>query len=211
MPIKRPVTVAEAISDLSTKSSEMTECTDPESPKGFREIIYTGPVSHYQKLMYKGLNGQIPNSLRLVNHRPETIRRFETILRTCRKGTQLSDQDRKRLGIGKHSVTPLSPDLPSNTLTTLPDDILHYDEPRIHSVREHARLQSFPDWFEFRGKFTTGGSARTQECPRYTQVGNAVPPLLAEAIGIAILELYRITYRTSSISKTNGRRVGHAI
>ena len=101
----------------------------------------------------------------------------------------MSDADRERLGIGKHAITPLSPDLPSHTLTTLPDDLLHYAEPRIHTVREHARLQSFPDWFEFRGKFTTGGSVRTQECPRYTQVGNAVPPLLAEAIGIAIKRL----------------------
>ena len=56
-------------------------------------------------------------------------------------------------------------------------------------VRECARLQSFPDWFDFRGKFTTGGDRRTRECPRYTQVGNAVPPLLAEAIGQAILKM----------------------
>ena len=54
-------------------------------------------------------------------------------------------------------------------------------------MRESARLQSFPDWFRFRGKFTTGGAMRTKECPRYTQVGNAVPPLLAEAVGLAVV------------------------
>ncbi len=189
LPVRRSVTVAEAISDLRTASAQLTECIDPESPSGFKEIIYNGPKSQYQELMHEGLNGHSPNSLRLVNHRPDTIIRFKVILRTCRKGVHLSDADRERLGIGKHAITPLSPDLPSHTLTTLPDDLLHYAEPRIHTVREHARLQSFPDWFEFRGKFTTGGSVRTQECPRYTQVGNAVPPLLAEAIGIAIKRL----------------------
>ena len=52
-----------------------------------------------------------------------------------------------------------------------------------------ARIQSFPDWFEFKGKYTSGGSRRKQEVPRYTQVGNAVPPLFAEQIGIAIWEV----------------------
>jgi len=57
------------------------------------------------------------------------------------------------------------------------------------SVRELARLQSFPDWFSFRGPYTTGGDRRKLACPRYTQVGNAVPPLLAEAMGEVLLEL----------------------
>ena len=78
---------------------------------------------------------------------------------------------------------------PAPTITTLPDDILHYSEPRILAVRECARLQSFPDWFRFTGKFTTGGDRRTRECPRYTQVGNAVPPYLARALGIALKDL----------------------
>ena len=45
-----------------------------------------------------------------------------------------------------------------------------------------ARLQSFPDWFIFHGPRTTGGRRRKFECPQYTQVGNAVPPMLAEAV-----------------------------
>lgn len=200
LPIHRPVTVAEAISDLRTDGKEIVECTDPESPRGFKEIVYGGPVSHYQMLMHEGMNGSTPNSLRLVNHRSETIRRFKNILETCQKGIQLSEKDRERLGIRKNAITPLSPDRPSHTLTTLPDDLLHYAEPRIHTVREHARFQSFPDWFDFRGKFTTGGGRRTHECPRYTQVGNAVPPLLAEAIGNALIELLRSIEHASSVS-----------
>lgn|GEM_PF-1266270 len=59
------------------------------------------------------------------------------------------------------------------------------------SVRELARLQSFPDWFEFQGPYTSGGARRQLACPRYTQVGNAVPPLLAEAIGETLARLLR--------------------
>ena len=46
-----------------------------------------------------------------------------------------------------------------------------------------ARFQSFPDWFEFKSKVTTGGKMRRFEVPQYTQVGNAVPPLLAKVLG----------------------------
>lgn len=52
-----------------------------------------------------------------------------------------------------------------------------------------ARVQSFPDNFVFRSKVTTGGKMRKFEVPQYTQVGNAVPPLLALALGKSIAEL----------------------
>ena len=52
-----------------------------------------------------------------------------------------------------------------------------------------ARIQSFPDNFVFRSKVTTGGKMRKFEVPQYTQVGNAVPPLLALALGKSIAEL----------------------
>lgn len=199
LPIRRPVTVSDAISDLSITGKQLVECLDEESPSGFKEISYKGPVTRYQKLMHSGMNGRSPNSLRLVNHRPETIERFQKILQTCRKGVQLSREDKIRLGVRKGMLAPLAPDQPSHTLTTIPDDLLHYAEPRVHTVREHARLQSFPDWFEFRGKYTTGGTKRKSECPRYTQVGNAVPPLLAEVIGEALQKiLYELNNLTSS-------------
>lgn len=52
-----------------------------------------------------------------------------------------------------------------------------------------ARIQSFPDNFVFRSKVTTGGQMRKFEVPQYTQVGNAVPPLLGLAIGKIIKTL----------------------
>lgn len=189
LPVSRCITVEEALSDLRTGGKKLVNCEDHGSPAGFKQIAYLGPETRYQRLLHRGMRGNAPNSLRLPRHRRETVKRFKKIQSTCRKGYSLSDNDRERLGMKKHSLTPLAPNLPSRTLTTLPDDLLHYDEPRIHTVREHARLQSFPDWFEFLGKYTTGGQRRILECPRYTQVGNAVPPLLAEALGEALGEM----------------------
>src|SRR5262249_52412871 len=83
----------------------------------------------------------------------------------------------------------LDPDRPAPTITSMPDDLLHYLEPRTLTVRENARLQSFPDWFAFKGKYTTGGDLRRREVPRFTQVANAVPPLMAEAVGCVLKDL----------------------
>lgn len=81
---------------------------------------------------------------------------------------------------------------PTITATSLPDDFVHYSRPRILTVREWARLQMFPDWYEFHGPRTTGGLRRAgvptqgiwdREVPKYTQIGNAVPVGLAAAVG----------------------------
>jgi DNA (cytosine-5)-methyltransferase 1 len=183
LPIDRPVTVKQAIGDLELSGKELIESTDFEL-KGYKQIVYnnTGNKSNFVKLMRKGTNAS-PDSLRLPKHKPDTIRQFRKIITTCVQGKTLSKDDRKRLGIKKHALTPLHGDSPSATITTLPDDMVHYSEPRILTVRENARIQTFPDWFQFTGKYTTGGKDRKNECPRYTQVGNAVPPLFSEAIG----------------------------
>ena len=82
---------------------------------------------------------------------------------------------------------------PNITATSLPDDYVHYSQPRILTVREWARLQTFPDWYQFSGKRTTGGRRRagdlevgdwSRELPKYTQIGNAVPVELAKQIGL---------------------------
>ncbi|MBQ0769142.1 MAG: DNA cytosine methyltransferase [Bizionia sp.] len=57
---------------------------------------------------------------------------------------------------------------------------IHPIEPRVITVREMARLQSFPDWFIFKGS----------KSKQMVQIGNAVPPLLAKAIGLAIRKSY---------------------
>ncbi len=73
----------------------------------------------------------------------------------------------------------LNPSLPSYTVNTYfnrPGNgtFIHPTQDRLISFREAARLQSFPDWYRFKGSNTS----------IYKQIGNAVPPLLAKAIGL---------------------------
>ena len=84
--------------------------------------------------------------------------------------------------------TKLNPDSVSPTIVTLPDDFIHPYYDRVLTVREMARIQSFDDSFEFLGKRTTGGDKRSKETPQFTQVGNAVPPLLARAVALKVRE-----------------------
>lgn len=89
----------------------------------------------------------------------------------------------------KNIRTRLDRNRPSATVMTIADDYISPFEPRTFTVRELARLQSFDDSFEFLGKRTTGGLRRRVEVPQYSQVGNAVPPLLARAIAEQIIDV----------------------
>jgi DNA (cytosine-5)-methyltransferase 1 len=186
--LKAPVSSWSAISDLEigrggTQSSK-------ETP-GFDEIRYTYPRTCYQKLMAAG--AKAPSDLRLARHADEIKERFEEIIDLShaegRLNTSISNDLRARFGLRKKALRVLDPDRPSPTITSMPDDLLHYAEPRTLTVRENARLQSFPDWFCFKGKYTTGGHLRRREVPRFTQVANAVPPLVAQAIGEMLREI----------------------
>lgn len=194
-----PTSAGDAISDFQTPEDGIKPLDPDWGAEGYRAVERrkNGTFSPYQRLMRHGTDSQ-PNDRRLARHSDKTIMKFGEILATCELGRSLSPSDRSRLNMGKRSMTPLSPDLPSPTVTTLPDDIIHYCEPRTLSVRELARLQSFPDWFSFKGPYTTGGERRKEACPRYTQVGNAVPPLLAEAIGESLLKLLTEQYGAES-------------
>lgn len=186
-----PTSVTDALSDLETEGGELVD--DPVfGSKGFKALNYKAPKSKsaYLRLMRDGWPGK-PTDMRLARHSGEVVKRFRDILGSCKRGQTISAEDRERFGIKKRSVTPLDPAAPAPTITTLPDDLVHYSEPRTMTVREHARIQSFPDWFQFCGPYTTGGPRRKYDCPRYTQVGNAVPPLLARAIGETIGSLLR--------------------
>ena len=91
----------------------------------------------------------------------------------------------------KQSQRALSAMDPAPAALSIPDDACHYDPAQLRtlSVREMARIQSFPDNFVFRSKVTTGGQMRAFEVPQYTQVGNAVPPLLGRALALTVKNL----------------------
>lgn len=206
LPLNASVGVSEAISDLETmrwyrgmpKPRELKDCPDS---RGFKQLKYVKPRTSYQRILHKGMNGETPSSMRLVNHRPETKKRFQSILDNCPKGASVTRYLLEKWGTTKHCLFVLDPKKPSRTITTIPDDMIHYREPRVLTVRELARLQSFPDWFEFHGNYTTGGKQRIRECPRYTQVANAVPPFMAEAIGGALMKILGELTAASTQSK----------
>ena len=178
-------TLGDAISDLLRENGEV----DSPDTKSFKAGMYSSIKSSYQQLMRIGVNQCIPDSHRFPKHRPEISSKFQIILDTCKKNKDIDSYTRERFNIKKHTIIPLDEQKKSPTITTLPVDYIHYSEPRILTVREYARIQSFPDWYIFQGKYTTGGKRRTQEVPRYTQIGNAIPPLFGEQVGIILKKM----------------------
>lgn len=97
-------------------------------------------------------------------------------------------------------VTPrdLHPDKPARTLTCRNLAGCTSDMQRVRLrdgrrrrivVREAARLQSFPDWFEFEGT----------ESKQFYQIGNAVPPLLAYRLALQIKETYALPAKSAEM------------
>jgi DNA (cytosine-5)-methyltransferase 1 len=196
-----PVSSSSAISDLELAHNGRRASVDTP---GFDEIDYGKPLTRYQRLMSDGTAR--PTDLRLAKHLPEIELRFGKIIKCChaegRLNKSISEHLRERFGLKKRALRVLDPDRPAPTVTSMPDDLLHYAEPRTLTVRENARLQSFPDWFAFKGKYTTGGHLRRREVPRFTQVANAVPPLVARALGELLTDILNgSSYRPAGKSR----------
>lgn len=176
----------DAISDLLEKNGTV-DCPDSI---GFLSSVYSKAQSPYQKLMRSKVSSKsVPDSHRFANHGKETILLFQTLISKAPKGKKIEGKEKEKFNIKKRGIVVLDPNKPAPTLTSHPDDYVHYCEPRILSVREYARIQTFPDWFEFKAKYTTGGKLRIVEVPRYTQVGNAIPPLFGEQAGLALKQI----------------------
>lgn len=183
-----PITTYQAIGDLERRYGEV-QC--PDSPHFFSGL-YGNIHTPYQELMRKGINlNDIPDSHRFAKPRDETIELFRKLMMVSDEAIRITPRMNLVEGLKKRGVTPLKKDTICPTITSIPDDFIHYSEARIMTVRECARIQSFPDDYVFTGKYTTGGKRRKQEVPRYTQVANAVPPLFAEQVGIALKEMIK--------------------
>lgn len=106
----------------------------------------------------------------LTNHSVDVIDRFTA----CPPGTKEPVSRFMRLSWDKPSPT-----------VTAQGRLIHPLEPRILSVREAARIQSFPDSYQF----------PKSRVDAYMQIGNAVCPLVAKAIGLSILKAYHLKVR----------------
>ena len=156
------VTCEEAISDLPSLDNN-------EDNTKYKFL----PNSEYQKYMRK-------NSNMVYNHE-QTYHTDETrkLISMVPEGGGIKDLPESVRGDRKYSslLRRMNSKSQSNTIDTGHRTYFHYKENRILSVREAARIQSFPDDYIFSGS----------KVNQYKQVGNAVPPLLAEQVAKAIV------------------------
>ncbi|MDD5792066.1 MAG: DNA cytosine methyltransferase [Erysipelotrichaceae bacterium] len=131
-------------------------------------------------------NHQTSNQNKVVKERYGLMRKYGSWAEA-----RAAEPDNPVFKTNKRNYTLLGAEEQAPTIMTIGDDYAHYGDNRSLTVREMARLQSFDDSFVFQGKRTTGGDRRKVETPQFTQVGNAVPPLMAHAIALEILKNIR--------------------
>ncbi len=185
----KPPSVVELLDDLVDplylKGALATETYPSAARTDVQKLLRT---SHDKKRV--AAKGDPLTEHEYSKHAPRILEKFRAMLADPSGGIPARFQTKKFA----QRVLPREwgPDGPTITATSLPDDYVHYQQPRTLSVREWARLQMFPDWYQFAGKRTTGGIRRAgnpragifdREVPKYTQIGNAVPVRLAYEVG----------------------------
>lgn len=180
------VTVADAILDLPPLSPAGDRAEDPHPPVT-TEHYELPPVTEYQQWARDIPEGQNWNEMSLYNHRCRYHNMTDlAIYKLLGTGTgwrigDLQDELQPyRSDVFADSYTKQNPTEPASTITAhMQKDghmHIHPSEARSLTVREAARLQSFRDSFRFPVPRTAA----------YRQVGNAVPPLLAQRIAEAV-------------------------
>ena len=158
-------------------------------PKLNQHLPQYTPASSFDEIESRPMTEAVLQNHESSNHSSEVQKRYELIRKYGDyHKAKASEPDNPLMDTKKRNYTVIDPDGQSTTITTMPDDFVHYDANRSLTVREMARLQSFDDSFVFQGKRATGGDKRKSETPQFTQVGNAVPPLMARAIATEILK-----------------------
>jgi len=175
------VTLRDAISDLPVLDPTHQEV-------GSVVLPYGGPLSDFQRRARKRCNGE--NDDVVFDHVTRTVRPDDLeAFRLMKPGTLYSDLPeelrRYRADIFDDKYNRLDwADLSRSITAHIAKDgywYIHPDQHRTLTVREAARVQTFPDHFRFAG-------SRSHQ---FTQIGNAVPPAVGEAVGGAILEAMR--------------------
>lgn len=117
---------------------------------------------------------------------PETSMQSQYVRRKVRKGFSKKTLENMHSNIYRRlKWRDVSPTITHVRKTVL----IHPLQDRLLSVREAARLQSFPDWFRFSGSLNQ----------QYQQIADAVPPLLAKAVAVHVEELLLCTPQSSKI------------
>ena len=158
------VTCEQAIGDLPSLQTEDGEIVYGDEIQNY----VSNPQSDYQKKMRK-------NSDKVYNHIGSIpIEKTKKMISLVPEGKNYKALPEEYQGIYKYheALTRYHSKKPSNTINTGHRSHFHYKWNRIPTVRESARLQSFPDDFIFYGN----------KSQQYRQVGNAVPPMLGQVV-----------------------------
>lgn len=194
LPVDGFTTVGEAISDLAGCES----IPDAEFP-GYMTCKYLPATSTYEKLMRHDISeDEIPNCHRFNRHSDKVVQLYKKALDTQPAG-RLSKEFLYENGCHSNKRFVLDVTKPCSTLTTAPEEIIHFKHPRVATLREMARIQSFPDDFKFYGRYTLNGPARGVDVPRNAQIGNAIPPLVGRAFGKALSYVDELIESNSSL------------
>ncbi len=180
----------------------LSDLADPHwLPGGSTERYFCEPANDFQLVARSRTDGSVAVAGDAVleqeysNHRPDVVTKFRHMLNN--NGEIPAEMMTKKFA---QRVLPArwGSGGPTITATSLPDDYVHYELPRVPTVREWARLQTFPDWYQFKGRRTTGGRRRagdpsagdwSRDLPKYTQIGNAVPSALGRCVGRHLRDL----------------------
>lgn len=167
------VTCEDAISDLPPLQTAEGEIIYGEEVQEYE----TEPKTEYQKIMRK-------NSKSVRNHIGSIpIEKTKKMISLVPEGKNYKALPEEYRGMYKYheALTRYNSKKPSLTINTGHRSHFHYKYNRIPTVRESARLQSFPDDFIFYGN----------KSQQYKQVGNAVPPMLGQVVAKKLLEYLR--------------------
>ncbi len=193
------VTVKEALAGLpnviANSNQEGKKYTEDHSD--YEQLMRNDAFWHRETMSSKDILNHMP-----MKHRTCTLQRFALL----HQGESLKNlferyQGEEREQLQEKRILPkkmfikrnyrLKPDEPSPTVTShCLDEFVHPDYDRALTVRECARLQSFPDSYNFvGGPYIVPHIDRTVQ-DKYEQIGDAVPPLLAYAWGMKIKEIF---------------------
>lgn len=187
-------------------SWKVLDCSDYSIPQTRKRIIIMGnklgvenlyPIPTYEKVSVKEAiddiwqNPEHYHNNEPMKHSPRIVERFsyvepgETALDAMQKHPELGTAKITKQCYRRMRAEEPAPTIVANFVTTT----IHYSQHRNLTAREAARIQTFPDDFIFQGYKTR--MSWQKSLSQFEQIGNAVPPRLAELLGNCIIRMMR--------------------